>query len=72
MHEGEMKMGKVIVLILVLIMCGILWAFPLWAVINFVCWAFHLSFHLNYIQAFALCLLASMIKKLLFKNKEDK
>lgn len=72
MHEGEMKMGKVIVLILVLIMCGILWAFPLWAVINFVCWAFHLSFHLNYIQAFALCLLTSMIKKLLFKNKEDK
>ena len=65
-------MGKVIVLILVLIMCGILWAFPLWAVINFVCWAFHLSFHLNYIQAFALCLLASVIKKLLFKNKEDK
>ena len=72
MHEGEMKMGKVIVLILVLIMCGILWAFPLWAVINFVCWAFHLSFHLNFIQAFALCLLASMIKKLLFKNKENK
>ena len=72
MHEGEMKMGKVIVLILVLIMCGILWAFPLWVVINFVCWAFHLSFHLNYIQAFALCLLASMIKKLLFKNKENK
>ena len=64
-------MGKIIALILILVVCGILWAFPLWAVVNFVCWAFHLSFHLNFIQAFAVCLLASVIKSLLFK-KEDK
>ena len=64
-------MGKIIVLILILVVCGILWAFPLWAVVNFVCWAFHLSFHLSYLQAFALCLLASVIRSLLFK-KEDK
>lgn len=64
-------MGKIIILILILFICGMLWAFPLWAVVNFVCWVFHLSFHLSYLQAFALCLLASVIKSLLFKG-EDK
>ena len=64
-------MEKVIAFILVLIVFGILWAFPLWAVVNFVCWVFHLSFHLTLLQAFALCLLTSVIKSLLFK-KEDK
>ena len=64
-------MEKIIALILILVVCGILWAFPLWAVVNFVCWVFHLSFHLTFLQAFALCLLASVVKSLLFK-KEDK
>ena len=64
-------MEKAITLVLILIVFGILWTFPLWAVVNFVCWVFHLSFHLSFIQAFALCLLASVIKSLLF-SKEDK
>lgn len=64
-------MGKIIALIFILVVFGILWAFPLWVVVNFVCWAFHLSFHLTFLQAFALCLLASVVKSLLFK-KEDK
>lgn len=64
-------MEKIIALILILIVFGILWAFPLWAVINFVCWVFHITFHLSLLQAFALCLLASVIRNLLFK-KEDK
>jgi hypothetical protein len=64
-------MGKVIALILILIVFAILWCLPLWLVANFVCWAFHLSFHLSFIQAFAICLLASVVKSLLFK-KEDK
>ena len=64
-------MGKLLVIILIVFLLGIIWAFPLWAVVNFVCWVFHLSFYLTYLQAFALCLLASVIKNLLFK-KEDK
>lgn len=64
-------MEKIIMLILILILCGFLWSLPLWIVVNFVCWVFHLSFHLTILQAFALCLLASVVKSLLFK-KEDK
>lgn len=64
-------MEKIFILILVLIVCGILWALPLYLVVNFVCWVFHTTFHLSLLQAFALCLLANVIKKLLFE-KEDK
>lgn len=64
-------MEKIIALILILIVFGILWAFPLYLVVNFVCWVFRITFHLSLLQAFALCLLASVIKNLLFK-KEDK
>lgn len=64
-------MEKILMLLLILIICGILWALPLWAVVNLVCWVFHLSFHLSLLQAFALCLLASVVKSLLF-SKEDK
>ena len=64
-------MEKIFILILVLIVCGILWALPLYLVVNFVCWVFHIAFHLSLLQAFALCLLANVIKKLLFE-KEDK
>lgn len=64
-------MVKIIILILILFICGMLWAFPLWAVVNFVCWAFQLSFHLSYLQAFALCLLASVVKSLLFKKEDN-
>ena len=64
-------MGKVITLILILIVFGILWSLPLWLVINFTCWVFHLSFHLTLLQAFAICLLDSIIRSLAFK-KENK
>ena len=64
-------MGKILFLIVILILLGIRWAFPLWIVVNFVCWVFHLSFHLTLIQAFALCLLATVVSSL-FKSKEEK
>ncbi len=65
-------MGKVIVLFLILMACAILWCLPLWFVVNFVCWVFHLAFHLTILQAFALCLLASAIRTLIFGRKESK
>ncbi len=64
-------MGKVLMLILILFICAVLWCLPLYLVVNFVCWVFHIAFHLSLLQAFALCLLASVIRSLFFK-KEDK
>lgn len=64
-------MGKLLVVILILIIFSIVWSLPLWIVVNLVCWVFHLSFHLTILQSFALCLLATTIKRLLF-TKEDK
>jgi len=58
-------------LILILLMCAMLWCLPLYLVVNFVCWAFHIAFRLSLLQAFAICLLSSVLKNLFFK-KEDK
>jgi hypothetical protein len=65
-------MKEFLALILILIIFGLLWSLPLWLVINFTCWVFHLSFNLTLLQAFAICLLASVIKNLLFKKEGDK
>lgn len=63
-------MEKVIILVLFLIICGMIWSFPLYACVNLVFWLFHIPLHLTWLQSFGLCLLASVIRKLLFK-KED-
>lgn len=65
-------MGKFIVLFLILLVCAILWCLPLWIIVNFVCLVFHLSFYLSILQAFALCLLASAIRALIFSKRRDK
>lgn len=63
-------MGKILVLFLILIIIGAILSLPLYLCVNFVLWLFHISFHLTWLQAFGICLLASVIKGLLF-NKED-
>lgn len=65
-------MGKLLVVIGVLIFFGILWSLPLYLVVNFVCWVFHIGFHLSLLQSFALCLLITVIHDLLFENKGGK
>ena len=64
-------MGKVLVLLLILIVMGAIWSLPLYIVVNFVLWLFQIPFHLTWLQAFGVCLLATMIRKLLFKKESD-
>lgn len=63
-------MGKIIILLLVLIAIGAIWSLPLYLCINLVLWLFNIQFHLTWLQAFGICLLISVIKRLLI-NKED-
>lgn len=63
-------MGKVLVLLLILIIIGAVLSLPLYLCVNFVLWLFNISFHLTWLQAFGVCLLASVIKELL-SNKGD-
>ena len=63
-------MGKLLMLFLILIIIGAIWSLPLYICVNLVLWLFHISFHLTRLQAFGICLLASVIKGLLF-NKGD-
>lgn len=65
-------MGKIVILILILIIIGIIWSLPLYLVTNFVLWLFHSTLRITLLQSFGLCLLATVIKTLLFKNKEGK
>lgn len=62
-------MGKILVLLLIFIIMCALWSLPLYVCINFVLWLFHISFHLTWLQAFGICLLASVIKGLLFNRR---
>ena len=64
-------MGKVLILLLILIIIGAIWSLPLYIVVNFVFWLFQIPFHLTWLQAFGVCLLATMIRKLLFKKESD-
>ena len=61
----------IIVFIVIIIVCGIMWALPLYLTVNFVCWVFGIAFHLSLLQAFALGALANVVSNLLFK-KGDK
>lgn len=69
--EGGNQMGKILVLLLILIVIGAIWSLPLYIVVNFVLWLFQIPFHLTWLQAFGVCLLATMIRKLLFKKESD-
>ena len=64
-------MEKFIAIVFILFVCSVLWCLPLYLVANFLCWVFHLSFHLSLLQSFAICLLVSIIKKYLFYDKEE-
>ena len=63
-------MGKILVLLLILVVVGAIWSLPLYLCVNLVLWLFHIPFHLTWLQAFGVCLLASTIKGLLGR-KED-
>lgn len=63
-------MGKMLMLLLILIIIGAIWSLPLYLCANLVLWLFHIPFHLTWLQAFGVCLLASTIKGLLGR-KED-
>lgn len=62
-------MGKLLVLLLILIIMGAIWSLPLYLCVNLVLWLFRISFHLTWLQAFGICLLASVIKDLLSTKK---
>ena len=61
-------MGKLLVLFLILIIMCAIWSLPLYLVVNLVLWLFHIPFHLTWLQAFGVCMLASVIKGLLSKG----
>ena len=64
-------MEKILILLLILIVMGAIWSLPLYIVTNFVLCLFQIPFHLTWLQAFGICLLASVIKKLFFSKGGD-
>ena len=64
-------MGKFLALLLILVIMGAVWSLPLYICVNLVLWLFHISFHLTWLQAFGICLLASVIKGLLFSKGDN-
>ena len=65
-------MSRIIFLILLLLLVVTLWSLPLYLCVNLVLWLFGSAIRITLFQAFGLCLLATVIKKLLFSNKGDK
>lgn len=65
-------MENLLILIIIIVGCGILWALPLYIAVNVVLWLFHISFHMTLLQAFGICILLSVIRYFLFGEKEDK
>jgi hypothetical protein len=63
-----MIMG-ILFLILVIVVMGLIWSLPLYLVVNLVLWLFHIPFHLTWLQALGVCLLASVVKGLLGKGE---
>jgi hypothetical protein len=64
-------MKNFLLLVILIVMIALLGSLPLYLCVNFVCWAFHLSFHITLIQSLALSLLASVVHSLLFKNSKE-
>ena len=62
-------MGKILMLLLILLIIGLGWSLPLYLVVNLVLWLFHVPFHLTWLQALGVCLLATVIKGLLSKGE---
>lgn len=62
-------MGKILILLLILLTIGLVWSLPLYLVVNLVLWLFHVPFHLTWLQALGVCLLASVVKGLLSKGE---
>lgn len=58
-------MGKIILFILFLLITITLWSLPLYLCLNLVLWLFGSTIRITIIQAFGLCLLTSVIKRLL-------
>ena len=66
--KEEITMGEIIILLLILVIVGLIWSLPLYLVVNLVLWLFHIPFHLTWLQALGVCLLASVVKGLLSKG----
>lgn len=64
-------MVKLLVLIGILLLVVALWSLPLYVCVNLVLWLFGSAFRITLIQSFGLCLLATVIRKLLFKKEDD-
>ena len=56
-------MGKILILLLILIILGAIWSLPLYICVNLVLWLFYIPFHLTWLQAFAVCLLMTVISR---------
>ena len=69
--QGGNNMGKVLFFVLLLLLIVTLWSLPLYLCVNLVLWLFGSATRITLFQAFGLCLLATVIKKL-FSSKEDK
>ena len=67
--KEETMMGKILMLLLILLIIGLGWSLPLYLVVNLVLWLFHVPFHLTWLQALGVCLLATVIKGLLSKGE---
>ena len=66
--KEEITMGEIVLLLLILLIVGFVWSLPLYLVVNLVLWLFHIPFHLTWLQALGVCLLASVIKGLFSKG----
>ena len=69
--QGGNDMGKVLFFILLLLLVVILWSLPLYLCVNLVVWLFNSALRITLFQSFGLCLLATVIKSLLFKRRDD-
>lgn len=63
-------MGKILILLLILIILGAIWSLPLYICVNLVLWLFNIPFHLTWLQAFAVCLLITVISRLLGRSRK--
>ena len=58
-------MKNIFILILIIMLCIILTALPLYFCVYFVCWVFNIPYHLSLLQAFALSLFANIVHRIL-------
>ena len=63
-------MEKLILIIFVVLIICVVWALPLYLVVNFICWVFNIPFHLSLLQALAVCVGIEAARKI-FSRKDD-